>query len=266
MKIQSIRAFSLVELLVTMTVIAILSSLLLPAVRSAKEAGNSAKCLSNLRQLYLANCLYAESHNGFFVLAAEDIFSVNSLKRWHGQRTSTSTPFDPSKSPLAPYLGLDGKIKICPSFRNPYQGFDQGTGGYGYNEVYVGGRGDLYDFTWDANSATHSLSQNDPKAWALSLVVMFADAAFPQPQGIIEYSFIEPPYWESPPGTVTATPPDPTVHFRHNGHANVIWCDGHASAEQMSSTVPFNVYGGDNNKYKVGWFGPRNDNACWKSE
>ena len=165
------------------------------------------------------------------------------------------------------YLGRDGKIKDCPSFKDYINSFEQGTGGYGYNEVYVGGRGDVYNVIGDPRSATESLTLNDHKAWSLSKLIMFADAGLPQGQTISEYPFLEPPFWESPPGTVTSSMTDPSVHFRHNGHANVIWCDGHASNEQMSFTVPLNIgYGGDNYKFKVGWFGPRTNNVYWRTD
>jgi prepilin-type N-terminal cleavage/methylation domain-containing protein/prepilin-type processing-associated H-X9-DG protein len=263
------KGFSLIELLVAITIIAILAGFLAPALRSAKESGNSAKCLSNLRQLYLANSLYAESHNGFFALGAEDIWTTN-LKRWHGERTTTADPFDPSKSPLVNYLGKDGKVKVCPSLRDYIAtgpaAYESGGGGYGYNHNYIGGRVDMFGLT-PAN-ATRSLSLNDNKAWNLSKFAMFADCAIPSGSSIVEESFIYPPFWQlnPDPTPVSNIPTDPTVHFRHNDRANVVWCDGHASSEKMSFTTPSNSYGGDNNKYKVGWFGPRVDNAYWKSE
>lgn len=260
------NSFSLIELLVAITIIAILAGMLAPALRSAKEAGNSAKCLSNLRQLYLANSLYAESNGGQFVLGAEDLFTSN-LKRWHGERPNIATPFDPSLGPLVNYLGKDGKIKECPSLKSPISSFEAGSGGYGYNHLYIGGRVDLYGFP-AAQACTHSLSLNDSKAWSLSKSVMFGDTAMPQANGIAEYSFLEAPYWQTQPdpNPIGAVSPDPSTHFRHNGHANIIWCDGHASSEQMSFTTAVNVFGGDNNKAKVGWFGPRTNNAYWKTE
>jgi prepilin-type N-terminal cleavage/methylation domain-containing protein len=55
-------AFTLVELLVTVAVIAVLAGLLLPALTSAHERARRVHCVSNLRQIHLAITMYADEH------------------------------------------------------------------------------------------------------------------------------------------------------------------------------------------------------------
>jgi prepilin-type N-terminal cleavage/methylation domain-containing protein/prepilin-type processing-associated H-X9-DG protein len=58
------RGFTLIELLVVIGILAILASLLMPALSRAKAKAYQAKCLNNLRQLSLSLNLYAEDFSG----------------------------------------------------------------------------------------------------------------------------------------------------------------------------------------------------------
>ena len=62
--------FTLVELLVVIAVIAILASLLLPALAGAKKAGQAARCRSNLREMGIALQLYVDVNNKHFPAGA----------------------------------------------------------------------------------------------------------------------------------------------------------------------------------------------------
>ncbi len=65
-------AFTLIELLVVVAIIALLISLLLPALSGAREAGRSVRCASNQRQLGVSSLAHAHDHKGDFCTGAWD--------------------------------------------------------------------------------------------------------------------------------------------------------------------------------------------------
>ena len=60
-------AFTLIELLVVVAIIALLVSILVPALQDAQDRARTTVCLSNLHQLYLGYAYYADNYNGYVI-------------------------------------------------------------------------------------------------------------------------------------------------------------------------------------------------------
>jgi len=153
------RGFTLVELLVVISVIMMLTGIFLPALNRARQAGRSVVCLSNVRRLALAGTMYIDDNDGEFPPfrmkksnLADTIPYVNKygrvMPRWQWFFDHTIGPvIDPSPYVISPgdtfgdsdTLIMTNDYFICPSFKHSsFDKWDIRNGSYGYNYQYLG--------------------------------------------------------------------------------------------------------------------------------
>jgi len=207
--------FTLIELLVVIAIIAILASILFPVFAKAREKARQTSCLSNLKQLNLAFMQYAQDYDETFPCGVWYGGSSWTLEyAWDYSVDWGAAPvngFQPSSLGLIGPYTKNTQLGLCPSAKT-LQSWGRPYSGYAVNASYI---------CPDGRSGASLGAVQRP-----SEVVLMADSAY---------------YFGGAPcqNNYLRSPADPMhisggclfgLHYRHNGVANVAYCDGHAKA------------------------------------
>lgn len=247
--------FTLIELLVVVAIIALLISILLPTLSRARQSARGVVCASNLRQLASGWHMYADEHRdvllpGRFAKAPggtsnpENWYDVgNGLKyrpRWvaaMGKQVGIYA-FDTPRTDFD-RQDYDSDVYRCPIAS---AWIDERNYAFGYNHQFLGN-------ARKTNDSFHNFPVKRSKVPSPSGTVMAADTLgtaaglpandrLPYDNNSTEYAVLGNHGWTLDPprltansdrGTGDADSPRTAVDPRHNGSANVVFCDGHVA-------------------------------------
>jgi len=221
------KAFTLTELLVVITIVAILIGLLFPVLSAVKVSSARAISAQSLHQLMLGGLLYLKDNSNTFWPYEQ--FTATGTQWWFGFETWQSIGMpegqrtcDYSQGPLGPYVMTSGGVKTDPAFlqysprlKPKYQ---NGNYGYGYNTVLAA------DSNGIPRNALQVVQPAEMVVFATCAQVNTFEAPASATNPMIEEFYM-----------INDT--QVTAHFRHGRNALAAFLDGSVRALSMDTDM-----------------------------